>query len=66
MKNIESETKKTDPEMYKTSIFKVPKTVMEEEFSIDSHNAKSEDLSEIPSTVTEKLSNVAENYKERL
>lgn len=48
MKNIESETKKTDPEMYKTQMFKVPKTVMEEELSIDSHNAKSEDLSEIP------------------
>jgi len=41
--------------MFRTKILKVPATVQEED-SLDSHNAKSMDLSELPSTFSMKPS----------
>lgn len=46
-KQIDSDSKRADNDMYKTmKNLKVPSTVLEEEDSINSHNAKSVDLSE--------------------
>lgn len=47
-------------------MLKVPKTVVEEENSLDSHNAKSEDLSEMTKQREQKPSEVSETFKERL
>ncbi len=47
-------------------MLKVPKTVVEEENSLDSHNAKSEDLSEMTPQPEQKKSEVSELFKERL
>jgi len=52
--------------MFKTQMFKVPKTVVEEESSLDSHNAKSEDLSEMAKQAKQKPSHLSELFKERL
>jgi hypothetical protein len=63
-----SEEKTTDLDfMYKTQKIKTP--ILEEGYSIDSHNAKSVELSELPSaTSTEeqsKVTTVADIFRER-
>lgn len=47
-------------------MLKVPKTVVEEENSQDSHNAKSEDLSEMTTQPEQTTSKLSETFKERL
>jgi hypothetical protein len=48
-KNVSHEMT-TDIDMYKTQKIKTP--ILEEGYSMDSHNAKDEELSELPSAVS--------------
>lgn len=65
LKQIGSDSKETDPDMYKTQKLTVPITVLEEEDSINSHNAKSVDLSE-HGVSQDKVCSVAQLFKDRL